>query len=343
MQSEDGSNVNGELVSKLSPSHQDQLPDGPGQEDSIVKNGTSNGVYETEQDHSDKNSNGNHSRSSPAAGFEPEQHAPILMNNEHHLEQQPLNFELGHDMQANVSVNNFWHGQHQEEPVFQNFQTMNPTQSIPSYGLNNNNSFPPQMPFGSIGQPSYMPGNHAPQFSSPPGMHGMSMMGNMGHMNGPMSNFNYQNSHNQNQRRAITAQHNYGSMGGKPMNPRYPWSNHQHSYPSGNPQANMSPWTMALQQQKAMNRGPPMNMGPGPKNGQSVGNRNPPMNMNNLMVQQKYNKRSSPNTMMGGGMMKPSGYNSGGAVGADGMSNMDPSNTYQVGNCGLLVSLLNPY
>ena len=289
--------------------------------DGSLRNG--NGIHDPpEHNGNHVQPNGNQSRSSPAAAASgtSEHEAPIsvLHSNDHQLE-QPLNFELAADMHTNVSVGNYWPAQHQEEPaMFQNFQPVNPQQSIPTYGLNNNNSFPPQLqPFGSIGQPNYMPASHS-QFSSPPGMHGISMMGNMGHMNGPMGNFSYQNAHNQNQRRAITAQHNYGSMSGKPMNARYPWGNQQNSWPS-NQQPNMSPWTMALQQQKAMSRGPPVSMQP--KNGPQSQARNHMSNMS--MIQQKFNsKRSSPSGIMGAGAMKPTGYS-----GADAM---DPSTGYQV-------------
>lgn len=321
MQTEEGSSTSDEQNSKHSPSKTEHVSE-PLSTDETIAN---NGIHENESENVDRNSNGNQCRTSPAVVVESEP-ANIVQNTDQSLD-QPLSFELGHDMHGNVSTNNYWHGQHQEEPMFQNFQTMNPPQSIPSYGLNNNNSFPPQMHFGSIGQPSYMPGAHG-QFSSPPGMHGISMMGNMGPMNGHMGNFSYQNSHSQNQRRAITAQHNYGSMGGKPMNPRFPWNNQQNSWPNGNQQHSMSPWTMALQQQKAMNRGPPMNMGPGPKSGQSTASRNPHANIN-LMVQQKFSKRNSPNPVMAGGATK-SGYNSGSVGAPDVMGTMDSANNYQV-------------
>lgn len=308
------------------------LSDVPLASDSVLRNGNGIHIVESEIiDSNDRAPNGNQSRTSPIAPaiIGGEHEPPTILHNNDQLE-QPLNFELAPDMHSNMSVGNYWPAQHQEEPaMFQNFQPMNPQQSIPTYGLNNNNSFPPQMQaFGSIGQPNYMPASHG-QYSSPPGMHGMSMMGNMGPMNGPMGNFSYQNAHNQNQRRAITAQHNYGSMGGKPMNARYPWGNQQNTWPSSNQQTSMSPWTMALQQQKAMSRGPPVNMPQ--KNGPQSQTRN---QMGNLsMIQHKFNsKRSSPSGMMGAGTMKPTGY----SAGADAL---DPSSGYQV--CSLLGAVSN--
>jgi len=275
-----------------------------------------NGIQDIGDESSDKQSSDSKSHGSPAAEQE-------MTSMQSHDMAQPLNFELDSEAQSDVSGRNFWQLPHHEDGNMFRFQSINPPQSMPNYGLNNNNSFPQPVHFGSIGQPTnYMP-NHG-HFSSPPGMHNMSMMSNMG----PMGGMNYPNSHSQNQRRAITAQHNYGSMGGKPMNPRVPWSNQQNTWPNpGQPpnmSPSMSPWTMALQQQKAMNRpGGNANMGPGSKKGQSGIPINHSASMNNMMMQQlRYGKRSSPVSSMKAGYPV--------SVGGESISTSDMSTNYQV-------------
>lgn len=303
MQAEEGSNtIDDHLTApsndKSNSAKQDGVSDVSAKEEQILKNG--NGVHD-ESEICDGQSNGSRSRNSPIAEQEVPGDAGIVG--------QPLNFQLGSDVPNSISGNNYWQIPSQEDAnVFQNFQPMNHPTMPPNYSLNNNNSFPQPMPFGSIGQPTnFMPNNHG-QFSSPPGMHGM--IGNVGSMNGPMNNMSYPNSHSQNQRRAITAQHNFGPMGGKSMNARFPW-NQQATWPNNTQQAAMSPWTMALQQQKAMNRGGGVNMSVSGKKGQSniqQLNHTQPVN-NSMMSQQKYSKRSSPvpGNMSGSSAMKP-GY-----------------------------------
>ncbi|XP_067940949.1 cytoplasmic polyadenylation element-binding protein 2-like [Watersipora subatra] len=281
MQSEEGSStVDDHLTVALDKPRMkhDNSSDLDVPEENVLKNG--NGVHEVESETCEGQSNSSRSRNSPA---EQEGHGDVSIVG------QPLDFQLGTELPNNASSNNYWAGPPQEDNIFQNFQPMNHP-SVPNYSLNNNNSFP--VSFGSIGQPtSYMTNNHG-QFSSPPGMHGM--MGNVASLNGPLSNMGYQNSHTQNQRRAITAQHNYGQMNGKPMNARFPWTQ-QSGWPNTNQPAAMSPWTVALQQQKAVNRGSNMSTSLSSKKGQS----NIPLNhgqqsLNNSLMSQKYNKRSSP-------------------------------------------------
>ncbi|KAF6039620.1 hypothetical protein EB796_002080 [Bugula neritina] len=149
-----------------------------------------NGIQDIGDESSDKLSSDSKSHGSPAAEQE-------MTSMQSHDMAQPLNFELDSEAQSDVSGRNFWQLPHHEDGNMFRFQSINPPQSMPNYGLNNNNSFPQPVHFGSIGQPTnYMP-NHG-HFSSPPGMHNMSMMSNMG----PMGGMNYPNSHSQNQRRA---------------------------------------------------------------------------------------------------------------------------------------------
>lgn len=331
MQTEDGSNATEDHLtsSKFSEKSKPEVDvENATIDESSIKNG--NGIHESEKVVSEKQSNGGRAHGSPPIAHS----EPVVLQSADIT--QPLNFELGPDVQGNQASNNFWQMPPQEEQaMFHSFQPnpLNPPQSLPNYSLNNNNSFPQPMPFGSIGQPpSYIPANHG-QFSSPPGMHGhnMSMIPGMGPMNSPMGGMNYPNSHNsQNQRRAITAQHNYGSMGGKQMNARFPWSNQQSAWPNNNQPPNVSPWTMALQQQKALNRGGGaggMAMGPGSKKGQSNMHLNHGPSMGNPMMQHKYGKRNSlaaSNNMVNGG---PKGAYGNGPSGAE----TDPGLGYQVG------------
>jgi len=206
--------------------------------------------------------------------------------------------ELGGDVASSFGSNQFWPPVSQQPDdvnIFQSVQ-MNGPIGMQNYGLNNNNSFPQAMPFGSIGQSSYMPANNS-QYGSAPGI---AMMNSMPMNNMPMGGYNYQQAcHNQNQRRAITAQHGFNSMGQKNTNARFPWGS-QHSQWPNNSQASVSPWTVALQQQKAMNRG---------GNGLAHHIKKPPMSqpsaINNLIAQQKI-RRGSP--VPG---MKSSGVNGG--------------------------------
>lgn len=302
---------------KVNSIRQDERVEATTADEIIIKNGNGT-IHDADAEGSDKQSNSSRSHSSPTT----DQESTLLPSNDANIG-QPLNFELGAEVHG-TSGNNFWPVPPQEDTtMFTSFQTMNPPQSMPNYSLNNNNSFPQPMHFGSIGQPpNYMAGNHG-QFASPPGMHNMSMMNNMGSVNGPMGGINYQTSHSQNQRRAITAaQHSFGSMGGKPTNPRLQWNNQQPSVPNGNQQSNVSPWTAALQQQKVMNsRGSAMNVGFNTKKAQSNIHPNHALNFGNQFVHSKYSKRSSPVPSHIAGAVVKCGY--GGAVGAESAGNID--------------------
>lgn len=302
MQAEEGSKtVEDHLATTITDkAKHDGGHDIPIKEESVLTNG--NGMHDAETEVLERQSNGSRSHNSPSVDQAGQDDAAG----------QPLNFQLGSDVPTHGSASNYWSvpppPSQEEVNSFHNFQPMNP-QSMPNYSLNNNNSFPQPMHFGSIGQPtSYMPSNHG-QFSSPPGMHGMNVVGNVGSLSGSMGGLNYQNSHHQNQRRAITAQHNFGPMGGKSMNARFPW-NQPNAWPNSNQQP-LSPWTMALQQQKAVNRGGGGGMTLNTKKGQSNIQPNPSQSNANgpVISQPKYGKRSSPvpNNMTGGTGMKP-GY-----------------------------------
>lgn len=265
-------------------------------------NGTSDPPY-TNGDQSPTTAENNQARLSPQAA----EGADLNLQSGTSILNQQLNFELESDMGNNFTLNNYWGPpQNDDSNMLPGFQSYN-APGMPSYSLNNNNSFPQPLPFGSIGQPSFMPGNS--QFSSPPGMPSMSMMSNIGPMNGPMGGFNFQASQNQNQRRAITAQHNYGSMNNKPLNPRFPWNNQPTPWPSNTPPTSVSPWTMALQQHRVMARN---NVGAGP--GAKKNQMNQGAAINNLLAQQKMKNENQMAGQMGGGFVKNS-Y--GGPIGSD--------------------------
>lgn len=215
---------------------------------------------------------------------------------------QPLHFELGPEVGNNFTIGNYWGMSADDSNPMQSFQSFN-TSTMQNYGLNNNNSFHQPLPFGSIGQPSFVATNS--QFSSPPGMPNMSMLNNMGQVNNHVGGFGYQNTQNQNQRRAITAQHNYGAVNNKSLNPRLPWSSQQSPWPNTSQQnTTMSPWTMALQQQRAKGGINGVQMA---KKGQSHSalnmNQNPAIN--NFLVQQKMKRASSaPNQALNSNVPK---------------------------------------
>lgn len=247
--------------------------------------GCVNGVQVAETENTDSQSSNNEARPqlSPSGATEPQLSGNSQLN-------QPLHFELGPEVSNNFTIGNYWGISADDTNGMQNFQSFN-TSTMQNYGLNNNNSFHQPLPFGSIGQPSFVAaGNN--QYPSPPGMPNMSMMNNMGQVNNHMGGFSYQNTQNQNQRRAITAQHNYGAVNNKSLNPRLPWSNQHSPWPNTSQQSTMSPWTMALQQQRAKGGMNGVQMAKKGQSSPSVNmNHNPAIN--NFLVQQKMKRASS--------------------------------------------------